>query len=143
MAVIPGRPKGEPEIFAAIQVAQLRLSMLRIAPNDRYEKRRLTRPIGSGHGIPLQRLDIPRMGGLSDARQAHLLQLLVDPDSGLVGPADHGKPAQDARECDEYANRTSMCGERSFWFDMRSPTAFSLEHECLSKPYSKLLRIEL
>src|SRR4051794_26581533 len=48
------------------------------------------------------------MGRLGDAREAHLLQLLVDPDSGLVGPADHGKPAQDARECDERRHRSVL-----------------------------------
>src|SRR4051812_5361969 len=49
-------------------------------------RRELTRPISSGHGVTLQRLDGPHMGGLGDAREAHLLQLLIDADSDLVGP---------------------------------------------------------
>ncbi|KGJ68010.1 hypothetical protein BJA5080_01090 [Bradyrhizobium diazoefficiens SEMIA 5080] len=71
-------------------------------------KVQLTRAIRPGHGVTLQRLDVPHMGGLGDAREAHLLQLLVDPNSGLVGPADHGKPAQDARESDERRHRSIL-----------------------------------
>ncbi|AHY49176.1 hypothetical protein BJS_09014 [Bradyrhizobium japonicum SEMIA 5079] len=71
-------------------------------------RRGLAGPIRSGHGVTFQLLNFPGMGGFSDARQAHLLQLVVDPDSGLVGPADHGKPAQDARESDKRRHRSIL-----------------------------------
>src|SRR5690242_13727275 len=73
------------------------------------------------------------MGGLGDARQAHLLQLLVDLDSGLVGPADHGKPAQHARESDERRHRSilvecsapthilAQTGPRRNWLALKFP----------------------
>src|SRR5581483_742141 len=49
----------------------------------------LTRPVGAGHRVAPQSLDFARACGFGDPRQTHLLQLLVDPQSRLVGPAHH------------------------------------------------------
>src|SRR5438445_11463291 len=78
------------------------------SPNWRFVWLALTRPIGSGDGVAAQRRNVSRLGGLGDACQARLFQFPVDADGGLVGPSDHGEPAQGARECDQRRHRSIL-----------------------------------
>src|SRR5262249_47380840 len=46
--------------------------------------------------------------GFRHSRQASLFQLLVDSKGGLVGPAHHRQPTQDARKCNERRHRSFL-----------------------------------
>src|ERR1700748_724698 len=76
-----------------------------------------TRPVGAGDGVAAERLDLACARSLGDARKPRFLQVLVDPHSRFVGPADDGKSTQYARKCDDR--------HRSIPVHAQPPRAFS------------------
>src|SRR5215831_6197493 len=70
------------------------------------------RPVGPGDGVTPQRRDVVGARGLGYLRQARLFQLPVDPKGGLVGPANHRQPTQDARKCNERRHRSILVSKR-------------------------------
>src|ERR1700754_3088410 len=68
----------------------------------------LARAIGAGDGVAAERRNLGGPHAFRHARQARLFQLLVDPLSCLVCPADHGEPTQYPCECDQRWHRTIL-----------------------------------
>src|SRR5262249_39278916 len=68
----------------------------------------LARAIGAGDGVAAERRDLGGPHALGHARQTRFFQLLVDPLSRLVCPADHGEPTQYPCECEQRWHRTIL-----------------------------------